>query len=229
MKQAELELAKAYCPILLVDEHEPFEPAAVGVTILYSSADSPSFRRQLEFYADTIDYIIEYAIYWDYDIQHLYDLEHIWVYVARDGSVLNSEASFHGKYLKALLHDRSNLAGKRVQLFCQAGKHAFSPLKELFQLIPNFMSCTYEGAGSEGLIVTAPFQGVYESNDKINQQVQAYLQHFRFRPAERYHAYELSDHLLMSWAELRQHIPLRIAGQVKMLDSSFPFEQRDVE
>lgn len=223
MQQAELELAKAYCPILLIDEHEPFEPVAVGVTVLRSSAASPSFRRRLEF-DDAIDCMIEYAIYWDYDIQHLYDLEHIWVYIARDGSVLNSEASFHGKYFKALLPDRSNVAGKQVMLYCQAGKHAFSPLKELFPLIPNFMSCTYEGAGSEGLIVTAPFQGVYESNDKINRQVQTYLQQFRFRPSERYQAYKLPEHLLMSWTELRQHIPMRIAGQLQLLESSFPFE-----
>lgn len=210
-------LAKRYLPILELDELEPFMPAAIGVTVLDQSAPSPSFRRQLQFDHPATKYIIEYAIYWDYDIQHLYDLEHIWIYVDEDGTVIDCEASFHGKYFKGLLPDRSNIEDQHVRLYCQAGKHAFSPLKELFPLIPNYSTCTYEQAGDAGLIVTAPFQGVFATNDRINKQVHSYLQQYRFRPSERYRSYVIPEQLLMSWEQLRQVIPARIEEQLRII------------
>ena len=32
--------------------------------------------------------LIEYAVYMDYDIQHLYELEHMWVAVGEDGTTV---------------------------------------------------------------------------------------------------------------------------------------------
>jgi len=217
MSDNELSLASHYLPILELDEHEPFFPAAVGVTVLDHPGSSPSFSRQLLFEHPATNYIIEYAIYWDYDIQHLYDLEHIWIYVGKDGEVIDCEASFHGKYFKGLLPDRSNVVGHHVRLYCQAGKHAFSPLKEIFPLIPNYWTCTYEQAGDAGLIITAPFQGVLKTNDRVNKQVHSYLQQYRFRPSERYYSYYIPKQLLMNWEQLRQVIPARIDEQLKII------------
>lgn len=217
MDQTELELAQSYFPQILIDEHEPFFPKAIGVTIFRSSAASPSFQREISIHGE-LDFAVEYAIYWDYDIQHLYDLEHIWVYVAKGGTVIDCEASFHGKFIKALLKDRSNLQGRQVLLYSQAGKHAFSPIKELFQLIPNYMSCTYEEAGCDGLIVTTPFKGVYETNQTINEQVEAYLRRFQFRPSERYKPYKPEADIFMSWDQMHQLIPKRIANQLKHIE-----------
>jgi hypothetical protein len=36
---------------------------------------------------------IEYAIWWDWDIGHLYELEHVWVYLDADRQVIRGEAS----------------------------------------------------------------------------------------------------------------------------------------
>lgn len=217
MPVSELSLASHYLPMLELDAHEPFFPAAVGVTVMDRPSTSPSFQRQLLFEHPATKFIIEYAIYWDYDIQHLYDLEHIWIYVGRDGEVIDCEASFHGKYFKGLLPDRSNVSGHQVRLYCQAGKHAFSPLKEIFPLIPNYWTCTYEQAGDAGLIVTAPFQGVLKTNDCINKRVHSHLQQYRFRPSERYCGYSIPERLLMSWEQLRQVIPDRIKEQLKII------------
>lgn len=106
-----LELAMSYAPYLYFDKKEPFFPVRVGVTVLEEAGPSPSFRRRFEFEQPELKYIIEYAIYWDYDIQHLYELEHVWVYVGQDGQVLDCDASFHGWYFKGLLRNRSNLDG----------------------------------------------------------------------------------------------------------------------
>lgn len=44
-------------------------------------------------------FVIEYAIYWDWDIGHHYDLEHLWVYIGADGEVEKFEGSAHGLYV----------------------------------------------------------------------------------------------------------------------------------
>jgi hypothetical protein len=86
----------AYAPLLYFDRQEPFYPVRIGISVLHNGDPSPSFRRKFEWMDAAIDYVIEFAIYWDYDIQHLYELEHVWVYVGMDGAVVDAEASFHG-------------------------------------------------------------------------------------------------------------------------------------
>lgn len=111
--------------------------------------------------------VVEYAIYYDYDIQHLYDLEHVWVYIGRDGEVVDAEASFHGKFLKALLRGGSNLSGTRVDLYVQPGKHALAPFPEVFELLPGFASSTQDGAGAEGLIYGDFFTAFWRPMEKL--------------------------------------------------------------
>jgi hypothetical protein len=214
----ELAIAKRYAPILYFDRKEPFFPVRVGVTVLREAGASPSFRRTFPFHDERLDLIVEYAIYWDFDIQHLYELEHVWVYVAKDGSVLDAEASFHGKYFKGLLKDRSNLEDTHVILYSQPGKHAFSPMVELFDLIPDLRTCTDEGAGAAGLIITAPFAGSYETSEHIDQLVRAYLQEFRFQPSMVFERYEIPEEMLVPWEILRQEVPERIRAIVKQLE-----------
>jgi hypothetical protein len=214
----ELDIAERYAPILYFDRLEPFLPVRVGVSVLREAGPSPSFRRPFPFSDERLDCIVEYAIYWDFDIQHLYELEHVWVYVARDGSVLDAEASFHGKYFRGLLKDRSNLEDTHVVLYSQPGKHAFSPMVELFDLIPDLHSCTDEGAGAAGLIITSPFAGAYETGEHIDRLVRAYLQQFRFRPSMVFERYDMPKELFVPWETLRQEVPERIRSIVKRLE-----------
>ncbi|MBW7460502.1 hypothetical protein K0U00_41210, partial [Paenibacillus sepulcri] len=147
-----------YAPYIYFDNNEPFFPVRVGVTVLEEAGPSPSTRRIFEFEDPQVKYLIEYAIYWDYDIQHLYELEHVWIYVGHDGEVVDCDASFHGRHFKGLLHDRSNLVdGTHVKLYSQPGKHAFLPQPDMFYLLPELMTCTYETAGRRGLLITGPF------------------------------------------------------------------------
>ncbi len=216
----DLDIIRKYAPIIYFDHKEPFYPVHVGVTILSQPAVSPSVHREFRFHDARLDYMIEYAIYWDFDIQHLYDLEHVWIYVAKDGSVLNCEASFHGKFFNGLLKDRSNLEETHVKLLCQPGKHAFSPILALFELLPNFDTCTDEDAGRDGLILTSPFTGTYETNDEINQLVYAYLQNYRFKPSMEFQRYIIPDDLYITWEILHQEVPLRIRRIVEHIRST---------
>lgn len=204
-----------YAPYLYFDEHEPFFPVRIGVTIFDESGRSPSMERDIVFDKAVVQNVIEFAIYWDFDIGHLYELEHVWIYVGQDGSVYDCEASFHGGYFKGLLKNRSNMEdGTHVKLYSQPGKHAFSPMIEILELIPQLYLATEEMAGNAGLIVTPAFEGVYETSSEINKKVESYLKRFAFRPSMSFDHYLIPPELYCTWNELFVEIPGRIQARL---------------
>ncbi len=215
----DIEKVKLYSPILHFDTNEPFYPVIVGYSIVNSMENSPSFNRKFIYFNDELDYIIEYAIYWDYDIQHLYEMEHVWMYIAKDGSVLDCEASSHGRYYKGLLLDRSNLEGTQIHLFSQPGKHAFFPKVEYFDLFPNLSTCTYEEAGTMGLLISELFTGVIRTDIETNYKVLHYLKTFRFRPSMIFKPYIIPSDHFVPWKLLKEEIPIRVATQLAYIES----------
>lgn len=210
------EIVKKYSPYIYFDENEPFFPVKVGYSIFDKPGESKSFNRKIEFDTDSVDFAIEYAIYWDYDIQHLYELEHVWIYIDKNGKLVDGEASFHGRYLKALLKDKSNIEDEtHMRVYSQPGKHAFLPKPEYFELIPDLRTATYERAGNSGLIVTSIFKGIYETNEDINRMVEDYLKKFKFKPAMRFKKYVIPDNIFITWEELFIEIPQRIADRLE--------------
>ncbi|TBL71468.1 hypothetical protein [Paenibacillus thalictri] len=216
----DLELASNYAPYIYFDSKEPFFPVKVGVTVFNKAGRSGSFPRAFEFEDPRVKHVIEYAIYWDYDIQHLYEMEHVWVYVGHQGEVVDAEASFHGKYLKSLLKDRSNIEDEtHVKLYSQPGKHAFSPLTELFELLPDLRLATNERAGNAGLIITDIYKGVYSTSEEINRMVEQYLQTFRFIPSMEFVKYTIPADLYVPWDELYKQVPQRIEDRLAEIKS----------
>jgi hypothetical protein len=208
-----------YAPYIYFDNNEPFFPVRVGVTVLEEAGPSPSTRRTFAFDEPGLKYIIEYAIYWDYDIQHLYELEHVWVYVGQNDDVIDCDASFHGRHFKGLLHDRSNLVdGTHVKLYSQPGKHAFLPQADMFYLLPELMTATDEFAGRRGLLITGPFDGVYSTDDETDRKVQLYLQSFRFKPAMEFSEYRIEPALYTTWEQLHAEVPVRIKERLAEID-----------
>ncbi|OAS15786.1 hypothetical protein [Paenibacillus oryzisoli] len=225
----DLALVQMYAPQLLFDRLEPFLPVRVGVTIFNQDGPSPSFRRTISFESDTrIEKVIEYAIYWDYDIEHLYELEHIWIYVGHDGSVINCECSFHGKYFKGILKDRSNVPDTnptQVTLYSQPGKHAFSPLLAMFELVPNLHTCTYETAGSAGLLVPDMLKDKMSTDSETNQLVERYLQTLRFRPTMEFIPFNWEASFFVPWTELLEEIPLRVHHELQVMRQFFGIQE----
>ena len=211
----EIEVVNKYAPYIYFDENEPFYPWKVGYTIFEKRAPSKSYNRMIDLDKNVADFAIEYAIYWDFDIQHLYELEHVWIYVDKNGNVTDAEASFHGRYFKSLLSDKSNISdGTHVVVYSQPGKHAFLPKPEYFELIPDLRTATYENAGAAGLLVTKVFEGVYETNDDINMMVKNYLQKFKFKPSMAFKKYTMPKDIFIPWDELFNEIPNRIKDKL---------------
>jgi len=206
------EIFHKYSPAIYFDEQEPFYPVRIGMTRFDRPGPSPSVRgRNIEFDMDMVSFALEYAIYFDYDIGHLYELEHFWVYVGKDGSVVRAEASFHGDYFFALLKDRSNLEeGTHVKLYSQPGKHAFTPMLEMLELIPDLYVATNEKAGDGGLLVPHFLAGILETNREIDELVYDYLQTKKFTPSMKFNRYSIEEHQYTEWTDLVNEIPLRI-------------------
>ena len=208
------QLAIKYAPIIHCDMGETIPLQRVGYTIFREEMRSDSFPRRMV-KPDFCGLVIEYALFWDYDIQHMYDLEHVWVWVAPDGSVTRAEASFHGKYLtlwEADLPFAKPLTEHHVHAFCQPGKHAFLPDGQLFRLMPGWQESCNTAAGGE-VLVGGPFADAYQPTAEDDRRCAAYIRaHFTFTPTLEFDAGTLiPGDMLCSWEELKAWIPARIA------------------
>lgn len=219
MTLTDLEIMQKYLPYIYYDKNEPFYPKDVGCSIFYETMNSASFNRIIEIKGDT-QFAIEYAIYWDFDIEHLYELEHVWIYVNKNGEVIDAESSFHGRYFRSLLRDRSNIEEvTHIRLYSQPGKHAFLPKIEYFYLIPDLFKVTYDNVGKDGLIVADVLKEHYDTNDAINIMVKEYLQQFKFRPTMEFEKKLIESNLLISWDELKEKIPFYICNKLKEIEN----------
>ncbi len=201
-------------PLIMEDLNEPFALSAIAVTRFVESGPSPSFRRIISVKAG--EEVIEYALFWRYDIQHLYDLEHIWVTLT-EGEPTTIEASFHGKYLNASRLATRNDDGRFI-IYCQPGKHAFLPDPSLFALIPDSESCCNRDAGEAGLLVTGPFEGLLQTDERINERVRAHIKEtWAFLPSWQWRAMETSSVPQMGWDELKVHIVQSIEEELTLI------------
>lgn len=207
-------LAVKYAPIIHCDVKETIPLVAAGYTIFREEMRSDSFpRRTVK--PDECGLVIEYALYWDYDIQHMYDLEHIWVWVAADGRVTRAEGSFHGRYLTLWEPDWPfglHPDGTHVHAFCQPGKHAFLPDGEMFRLMPGWReSCNANSGGA--VLVGGPFGGLYQSTPEEDARCETYIrENFSFEPTLVFdRGTQLPEAMLRPWAALKAWIPGRIA------------------
>jgi FMN phosphatase YigB (HAD superfamily) len=115
-------LAGRHLPILRLDAREPYRPTHAGYTVFRAPGQSPSSKFLVE-PRDALT--IEYAVWYDWDIGHLYDLEHVWVHLDGAGEVIAIEASAHGRRETMVLPGgQLPLRGRRPELFVEPGKHA---------------------------------------------------------------------------------------------------------
>lgn len=216
------EIAARYAPHIYFDLNEPFFPVGIGYTVLKESGRSPSFSREIEFYGEGTAFVVEYAVYWDYDIEHLYDLEHVWVHVDGAGEVTECEGSFHGDYLRCLRRDRSNIEdGTHAAVYSQPGKHAFLPSAETLDLLPrlHLTAPCWELAGSGGVLVPGFLAGQVPEGERQHELVRRYMPRFRFRPAMSFQRFEPPEELLMPWEALLRMIPGRMNRELALMES----------
>lgn len=219
----DLELAAKYTPIIYFDEKEPFFPLVAGVTVFQKEGRSPSFPRIIEkAYLPEWSVAIEYAIWWDWDIGHLYELEHVWSFVNAAGELVWVEGSFHGQYF-AMLDGNGNFPheGTHPVVYSQPGKHAFSGETVMFRRILYIaMRETDLFAGQSGVLIKDMFQGVITPQPGDNDLVGAYLKTKAFTPSLKFtRRFEIEPQMLVSWKTLNAWIPARVHWILEQLRS----------
>lgn len=210
--------AATYAPVLLLDRAEPFRPTGVGVTEFTQSGRSPSSKFTVTPQGVRC---LEYAVFWDHDIGHTYDLEHIWVHLSAAGTVTALEASFHGQRHTIDIA----LRGQQPMIWVEAGKHAhFKNRAHRDQMAEVTRQMTGAGAGKEGLHLGNPFAadfGAVSAQD--HRVVRLHLQRLAFCPAlGRAMAHNLADAPLMAWDDLAQWIPKRVQSILADLRAHTP-------
>lgn len=214
-------IAEKYFPYIMFDQAEPFEIQGVGYTVFTGPGRSSSFRREVYFDKKEVAFAVEYAVYFDFDIQHLYDLEHIWIYVDHEGNVTDAEASFHGFYLKAMALEHYEIVdGTHLKIYCQPGKHAFMQDGKLFRLLPDWHLCCNLLAGAEGVLVMDLFEGRIVTDEHRQSAAERYIkEHFAFTPTLAFEHKDMDRQLLCPWDELKAIIPGRINEIIAQITS----------
>ncbi len=225
------ELALRYAARIRFDAKEPFLPSAVGYSFFRESGSSASFPREIQL-KENIAFAIEYAIWWDWDIGHLYELEHIWVYVDCDGLVVDAEASWHGSYNRMADDGQQPcFEDNRPALYSEPGKHAFAPSPRwLLERKAQTRASCGPRAGKMGLHVTPLFAGIIQERVPLNNRlVHTYLEGLRFEPSFDFSKeFDLREAILVPWRQLYEWIPRRISAWVEQLRHTIPPDQRRV-
>lgn len=169
----------------------------------------------LRIYIEPGETVIEYAFYYDFDIQHLYDLEHVFVRIDGEGRISGVLGSFHGKFLNNLLEGETDFEGTHVILYVQPGKHAFMPAPHYFKLFPDRDKCCREYAGQDGLLIGPMFAGRLFTDQDFDRQAERFIrENYAFVPTwefgEEYPRLSKAEDMLMPWEELDGLIVRRI-------------------
>jgi FMN phosphatase YigB (HAD superfamily) len=210
---ADLALARRLAPVIRFADNEPFLPSHVGISVLEAPGPSPSSRLDIGFEA-AVAKVIEYAIWWDWDVQHLYELEHIWLKLDAADTVVAVEASAHGgKFAMTTADGGLPLQDGRVTLVSTPGKHAFTATAEEQGKTQELTTiCCQELAGRDGVLINDMFRGeLAEITAQDHRAVKRYLQARAFLPTFRFGRYvHLAETELMSWEALAAWIPNRV-------------------
>ncbi len=206
-------------PHIYRDREDPFPVRAVGCTVFTHRQRSESFPKWVADPAEArAKAIIEYAVYFDYDIQHLYDLEHIWVAVDSQEQVTDCWCSFHGMRLRAAGVPSFRMEGNHPVLYCQPGKHAMLPSPELFGLHPDLHRACSEASGG-GLLVPAMFADALETNDLLDARICSYIRsRFSFTPSMCFRQEPLAAEQFISWSQMRRAIPKWVREQLDLME-----------
>ena len=207
------DLAIALAPVIRLAANEPFLPSRVGVTVLTEAQQSPSAELEISF-GPGVARVIEYAVWWDWDIQHLYELEHVWLKLDAANRVIAVAASAHGSLFEMWRHDGSlPIEDGRVTLYAEPGKHAFhaSPASILERRQMLEAACgpmTSDGHVLINEMFAAPFAGITAADHRA---VRRHLQGKAFLPSFAFtQAFEVATIEFLSWPALHQYITKRV-------------------
>jgi len=222
---SDADLAARHLPRLMLDAEEPYAPGAIGWTVARAPMASPSSKFALDPAGGTL---IEYAIWYDWDIGHLYDLEHVWVRLGADGAVAEVTASFHGQRVPMdAAGGLPRMDGTRPVLFAEPGKHAHwaDPGAMALRGGAAIRAACGDKAGHEGVHRGNRFyeSGGYSVSPLSDRLAKRKMQRDAFCPQFRFT--RSSDDVppeMMQWPALEASIPGRVTALMDALPGLVP-------
>lgn len=216
---ADAALAARHAPILVATADEPYPPLVYGFTVRRDPGPSLSSKFALQPRAAAL---IEYAVWYDYDIGHLYDLEHVWVDLDAADAVVAVDASRHGK--------RIEMTGCAIEdghpvLAIETGKHAHWPSAEA--MAPAYAAITLAcgaRAGEEGVHLGNPFAeaGLYRASEAEHTAARRRMLADRLTPDfTRWQRFTPATIRLAPWPNLAAWIPGRVRRLVATAVAEF--------
>lgn len=223
------QLALKYAPRIRFDAREPFTPSVIGYTVFRKAAASASFPREITITPD-MPIVIEYAVWWDWDIEHLYELEHIWVLLDKDGNIAGGEASWHGGFHVMLdENDVLPIEDGRLTVHSEPGKHAFAPsIQWLIERQETTIRSCSTRSGTMGVHVTPLFKGLIHDRIPVNNRlVHTYLERQSFEPSYEFtKIFDLEAAVFVPWDNLFQWIPSRVNWWTQEMNRTIPPNER---
>lgn len=220
---SDAELAKRYLPHFRFDAAEPYFPYALGYSVFRGPGSSPSSKFEIE---PAGAMTLEYAIFYDWDIGHLFDLEHVWVHVDDRGDVIRVEASAHGgRRVMDVGTGLPELAATHPVLYVEAGKHAHwaHPDHQTDADRRQLAALCGPLAGIEGVHRGNEFakRGDYLVTARADRLARLKMQADAFHPTYDHQASAM-EAMLLPWPDLSSLIPQRVAAAMTDLESSQP-------
>lgn len=209
----DLSLARSIAPVLMFSDNEPFLPSRVGVSVLDRPGRSPSAPLEIAF-GPGVERVIEYAIWWDWDVQHLYELEHVWLKLDATDRIVAVEASAHGgKFGMTGTDGGLPLVTGRITLVSTPGKHAFTATPAEQDKDREMTAvCCGDLAGRGGVLINDMFTsalGTITAED--HRAVKRYLQARAFTPVFRFgRSIDVGMLDMVTWHDLAAWIPGRV-------------------
>ncbi|GGA40479.1 HAD family hydrolase [Pelagibacterium lentulum] len=222
---SDLALAVRLAPVIRFAANEPFLPSKVGITVLDAPGRSPSAPLDVTFEHGVVR-ALEYAIWWDWDIQHLYELEHIWLKLDAEGAVVDVCASAHGKLVPMRRSDGSlPVEDGRITLYSEPGKHAFhAESQSIIDRREQLTACCTAMTSAGHVLVNQMFkERLAAVTAEDHRAVRRHLQNRAFLPVFDFSkAFDLAQVECMSWPDLYTYIGPRVLQVLEQVRANQP-------
>jgi hypothetical protein len=179
--------------------------------------------------------VLEYAVYYDSDIQHIYDLEHIWVYLNPINQPIAVKATRHGMFVtQYATPEKIAFKGSHPIVYADPGKHALhtkpkTMRKNILKAVNTRMAGT-QGVYPIHFFTNEQWQRIqphYPGRKKCFiyfQEVVAHEPKFKF---SKFRIFQRPD--LMAWDDLKEKIEGYLIDFLKLIKNYHPINEKAID
>lgn len=170
--------------------------------------------------------VLEYAVFYESDIGHIYDLEHVWVYLDKFNDIMGIKATRHGMISVQYPTPESIKYYKNHPiLFVSPGKHSYYTNPSQMQKKYLSHACNQPCTSILDIhFFLRPEWDLIKKNYPGRQKIKsAYQKRYCFEPSFRFTKYIIPNHgsnsIFRSWSDLEKEVPMLLINFLNKLKS----------